>query len=179
MLGGLVLAACSSGPGSTSTTTTSHSHSTSTSASNSNSSTTTTSLATTTTSAAPLNEMATAAVKAALTGVYVSHSGLPADQVQGTVPGSVYYSFYPPTNTYWAYAEFEPVPNADMNTQVAMQDDGCCGIFAMTPGSSWVFVKGGYGPLCNTPVPQAVLELWGKAPTAADCQSSTPTTAGG
>ncbi len=138
-----------------------------------------TAIVTTTTLAAAQNETATPAVKSALTAAYVANRGLPADQVQGTAPGSVYYSFYPPTNTYWAYAEFIPTSNASMNTQVGMQDDGCCGVFSMTAGGSWVYVTGGYGPLCNTPVPLAVLELWGKAPTAADCQSSTPTATGG
>lgn len=175
-LAALVLAGCSSSPSSHSSATTTTS--TSTSASTTTSSTTASASSTSTTGAGgpAQNLTATAAVKSSLTAAYVAHSGLPADEVQGTAPGSVYYAYLPSTQTYWAIASFVPSSTASQQTQVAMQDDGCCGIFTMTSGGSWTFQSGFLGTPCAGQVPAEIFSLWGLQ-SPGDCADSTTTTA--
>jgi hypothetical protein len=170
-VGALFLSACSNGSPSTAGTTTS-------TASGSGGRTTTTASGSTSTSgasAAQQNLAATAAVKSALTAAYLAHNGLPAAEVAGTAPNSVYYAFVPSTNTYWAIAGFVPSANASMNTQVAMQDDGCCGIFTMTAGGSWTYVAGYLGSPCGGQIPAALEQLWQLTPPG-DCAPATTTT---
>ena len=162
-VGALFLSACSSGSPTTAGTTTT----TSTSGSGGSGSTTT--------SEAAHNLAASAAVKSSLTTAYVGHNGLPAAEVAGTSPNSVYYAFVPSTNTYWAIAGFVPTANASMNTQVAMQDDGCCGVFTMTPGGSWTFVTGYLGAPCTGQIPAVLETLWHLTPPG-DCAPATTTT---
>jgi hypothetical protein len=176
-VGALFLSACSNGgPTATGTTTTTASGS----SSSGGRTTTTTSGAgasttTSTTSGAPQNLVATAAVKSALTAVYVARNGLPAAEVAGTAPNSVYYAFMPSTNTYWAIAAFLPTANASMNTEVAMQDDGCCGIFNMTTGGAWTLVARYLGAPCGGQIPATLEELWHLTPPG-DCAPVTATT---
>jgi hypothetical protein len=169
------LSACSNGgPTATGTTTTTsggRTTTTTTSGATGSTSTSTTSGA----SAADQNLAATAAVKSALTAAYVAHNGLPAAEVAGTAPGSVYYGFLPSTNTYWAIAGFVPSAAASQNTQVAMQDDGCCGIFNMTAGGSWTFVAGYLGAPCGGQIPASLEQLWNLTPPG-DCAPATTTT---
>jgi hypothetical protein len=109
---------------------------------------------------------------------YVAHNGLPPDQVAGTAPNTVYYAYVPSTQTYWAIAGFVPTANASYNTQVAMQDDGCCGIFTMTAGGSWTFAGSYLGVPCPGQVPAAVFTLW-QLTAPGDCASGTTTTLAG
>jgi hypothetical protein len=168
-LGAVVLAACSSSPSksaSTTTTTAATHHSTTTSSAPVTTTSTTVAASATTTSttlaaaAAPQNESATAQVKSSITAAYVAHNGLPAAQVAGPAPGTVYYAYVPQTKTYWAIASFEPTPNADMQTQVAMQDDGCCGIFTSSTGTSFTDTGGFLGEPCPGQIPAALFTLW-------------------
>jgi hypothetical protein len=131
--------------------------------------------ATTTTSGAPQNLAATAALKAQLTAVYVAHNNLPADQVAGTAPGSVYYAYLPSTQTYWAIASFVPTSTSSQQTQVSMQDDGCCGIFTQTAGGSWTFVSGYLGSPCTGQIPAELMTLWNLT-SPGDCTPVTTTT---
>jgi hypothetical protein len=178
-VGALFLSACSNGsPTAAGTTTTSSTASSGSGSSGSGGRTTTTTsgaTSTSTTSGAAQNLVATAAIKSALTAVYVAHSGLPAAEVAGTAPNSVYYAFVPSTNTYWAISGFVPAANASLNTQVAMQDDGCCGIFNMTSGGAWTFVSGYLGEPCGGQIPAALEELWNLTPPG-DCAPATATT---
>lgn len=173
-VGALLLSACSNGSPTTASTSTSTSGRT-------GSSTTTTggagsgSSTTSTASGAPKNLVATAALKSALTAAYVAHSGLPAAEVAGTAPNSVYYGYLPSTSTYWAVAGFVPTANASYNTEVAMQDEGCCGIFTMTAGGSWTYVAGYLGAPCTGQVPAALEQLWNLTPPG-DCSPGTTTT---
>jgi hypothetical protein len=173
LVGGMVLAGCSgSSPQSPSVarTTTTSSGVTTTSATPSSSTTSTTS------SDAPQNLVANAAVKSSLTAVYVAHSGLPADQVAGTAPGSVYYAYVPSTGTYWAIANFLPSSTATTQTKVSMQDDGCCGVFTQPSGAtSWTFVSGYLGLPCPGVVPADIMTLW-NLQNGTDCASGTTTT---
>jgi hypothetical protein len=127
-------------------------------------------------SGAAQNLTATAAVKSALTAAFLAHSGLPPAEVAGTAPNSVYYGYVPSTSTYWAIAAFVPTANASQNTQIAMQDDGCCGIFTMTAGGSWKYVNGYLGAPCNGQVPAALVQLWGLKPPTGICAPATTTT---
>lgn len=180
-LGSIVLAACSSSPSKSASNTTStapahHRPTTTTTSSASASATTSTTAAapattTSTTVAAdapPQNETATAQVKSALTAAYLARTGLPADQVAGTVPGSVYYAYVPQTKTYWALASFEPTSSADQQTQIGMQDDGCCGIFTSTTGTSFTSTLGFLGEPCPGQIPAALFTLWQIQPSG-DC----------
>jgi hypothetical protein len=120
--------------------------------------------------------VATAALKSALTAAFVAHNGLPAAEVAGTAPNSVYYAYVPSTSTHWAIAGFVPAANASMNTQVSMQDDGCCGIFTMTAGGSWTYVTGYLGAPCSGQIPAALEQLWNLMPPEGICATATTTT---
>jgi len=160
---GVALAACSSSPSKSSsgkTTTTVTAVGTTSSSPSSAVTTTTAASATTTTSGADQNLPVTAQIKSDLVAAYVAHSGLPASQVGGTAPGTVYYAYRPATQTYWAIASFVPSATADMNTQVAMQDDGCCGIFTQASGGVWTFVAGFLGAPCTGQIPADLETLW-------------------
>jgi hypothetical protein len=137
-----------------------------------------TSSSTTSTSPTPAaleNLVATAAVKGALTAAYVAHNGLPAAEVAGTAPGSVYYGFEPSTNTYWAIAGFVPTAGASQQTMVSMQDDGCCGVFSQPAGGSWTYVTGYLGVPCPGQIPADLEALWHLTPPG-DCPATTTTT---
>ncbi|HVB91122.1 MAG TPA: hypothetical protein VND70_03380 [Acidimicrobiales bacterium] len=168
-LGALVLAACSSGPSNSGSTTTSSTSSTRTTGK--------TTTATTTASAAAQNQAATAALKSDLTAAYVAHNGLPADQVAGTAPGSVYYAYLPSTGTYWAIADFVPTSTASQQTMVSMQDEGCCGVFSEPAGGPWTYVSGFLGEPCPGQIPPELETLWGLQ-YPGSCPSGTTTTTG-
>jgi hypothetical protein len=172
VVGGGFLSACSNSPSKSVNVHTGSN--TSTSPPTSSSTSTSAPASTTSTSAAPQNLAVSDAVKSDLTAVYVAHQGLPADQVAGTAPGSVYYAFIPSTSTYWAVASFVPTANASMQTQVAMQDDGCCGIFTMATGGNWVFVSGFLGEPCPGQIPAALFALW-NLQSPGDCAATTTT----
>jgi hypothetical protein len=167
LIGGLALAGCSSAPTpKAAPTTTSSSSTTTTAAGTGRTSTSTTS------SGGAQNLVATAAVKSGLLAAYLAHSGLAADQVGGTAPGSVYYAFLPTTQTYWAVAGFVPSSTATMQSQVSMQDDGCCGIFTQASGAaSWTFAGSYLGAPCPGTVPSPVFAVW-KLPPGGDCPST-------
>jgi hypothetical protein len=170
LAGGLVLTGCSSpSPHASSAGTTTTSKTTTSVAPNPATTSSTSPIA-------PRNLVANAAVKSALTAAYVAHSGLPADQVGGTAPGSVYYAYVPSTGTYWAIANFVPSSTASMQTKVSMQDDGCCGVFTQSSAAaSWTFVSGYLGLPCPGEVPVDVMSVW-NLQTGSDCAGSTPTT---
>jgi hypothetical protein len=172
----LVLAGCSGGgtpsgaPTTTSTTTTS-----STSAPTSSTPTSTSSTSTSSAGGAAQNLVASAAIKSALVAAYVAHNGLPASQVAGTAPGSVYYAYVPSTNTYWAIAGFVPTANAAYQTQVSMQDEGCCGVFSQPAGGSWTYVTGFLGEPCPGQISAELETLW-RLTYPGDCGPATTTT---
>jgi hypothetical protein len=177
-VGALFLSACSNGSPTTAGTTTTSAAAggrTTTTTGSGAAGSTSTSTSTSGASAAEQNLAATAAIKSALTAAYVAHSGLPAAEVAGTAPNSVYYAYVPSTSTYWAIAGFVPAANASQNTQVAMQDDGCCGIFNMTAGGAWTFVGGYLGAPCTGQIPASLEQLWNLTPPG-DCAPATTTT---
>jgi hypothetical protein len=124
--------------------------------------------------------VASASVKSALQAAYVAHNGLPANEIAGTAPNSVYYAYDPSTKTYWAIAAFVPTKNASDNTEVAMQDEGCCGVFTMPAGGAWTYMAGYLGVPCPGQIPATMQALW-RLGTPPDCAggaaaSSTTTT---
>ncbi|HEX3796251.1 MAG TPA: hypothetical protein VHV57_17290 [Acidimicrobiales bacterium] len=157
VIGGAALTACGSSPAKTASDST-----TTIAVQGTTVPTTTPTTATTATSGADQNLAVTAQVKSDLVAAYVAHSGLPASQIAGTAPGSVYYAFRPASNAYWALATFAPSPTADMNTQVAMQDDGCCGVFEQPVGGAWTYVRStGYtGVPCPGQIPADLFTVW-------------------
>ena len=167
VLASLVLTACSSGsPGQTSASTTAP-HVTTTSAASGTNSTSTT------TANGARNLVASPTIKSGLLAAYLAHSGLAADQVVGTAPGSVYYAYLPSTQTYWAMAGFVPSSTASMQTQVSMQDEGCCGVFTQSSGAvSWTYVSSYLGAPCPGAVPPEVIAVWNLQP-GTNCSSGT------
>jgi hypothetical protein len=186
ILGATFLAACGSGPSSPrasgSTTTQAPSHRTTTATSGAATTTTVGPVGTTTTESGdagdgkfpdygtPVNQTATAAVKSGLTAAYVAHADLPASQVAGTAPGTVYYAYFPQTKTYWAIAQFLPIQGSATSTQVVMQDDGCCGIFTSPDGLSFTQIGIFLGSPCAAQLPSALFTLWNVQP-GGECPS--------
>jgi len=162
--GALAFAACSSN-GASSSSSTSTSSLTSTTASGSTTSTAA--------SGGPQNLTASASVKNALKEAYVAHNGLPADEVAGTAPNSVYYAYDPSTKTYWAIASFVPTAHASYDTEVAMQDEGCCGVFTKPAAGAWTYMAGFLGVPCPGQLPAAIEALWQLA-TPPDCAGAAP-----
>jgi hypothetical protein len=107
--------------------------------------------------------VATAADKAALTTAFAAYKQVPASEIAGTAPGSVYLATVPSTGTNWALASFLPSATASQQTEVGMQDGGGMGIFTQTAGGSWTMVSLGSEPFCptKTAIPPAVVTLWG------------------
>jgi hypothetical protein len=171
----LAFAGCSSnGPASSSTTTSSSSATTTTAIGSTGSTGSGSSTSSTAASGGPQNLAASASVKQALQTAYVAHNGLPADEIAGTAPNSVYYAYVPDNKTYWALAGFVPTKNASYNTEVAMQDQGCCGVFSMPAGGTWTYMAGYLGVPCPGQIPAALETLWHLA-TPPDCAVASPT----
>lgn len=122
-----------------------------------------TSTSSTAAASGPVNVVATAADKAALTAAYAAYKQVDPSEIEGTSPGSVYLATDPSTGTYWALASFLPSATASQQTEVGMQDGGETGIFTRTAGGSWTMVSLGSEPFCpsKTPIPPAVAALWG------------------
>lgn len=188
---GLGVAACGSGApaalntsgGASSTRSSSTSHpttapssaSSSTTATSTSTSTSTTATSTTTTSTAPgpENLVVSTTDKQLLTAAFVDYTHLPAQDIAGTAPGSVYFAFDPTTDTYWALASFSPTPSASQHTQIALQDGGNMGIFSRRPASAWQMLSTGSVPFCvsQTAFPPGVVAVWGLSDPSG-CSSS-------
>jgi hypothetical protein len=108
------------------------------------------------------NLPASAQVKADLTAAFVALKQVPASDVVGTAPGSVYYAYDPSTTTYWALASFDLSPGATQPVQVGWQDGGGQGLFKMVAGSSWSVQTGVIPPYCGEVkfFPPSVLAAW-------------------
>lgn len=116
----------------------------------------------TTSATAVQNLVATAPVKAALTTAFVSFKQIPATDISGTSPNSVYYAYDPSTMTYWAFADFVPSSQASQQVDVGMQDGGSMGLFKMQNGGAWQVTTGSVPPICaaRTFFPATVLAGW-------------------
>jgi hypothetical protein len=112
----------------------------------------------------PENRTVSATDKQALTAAFVAFTHLPAQDIAGTEPGSVYDAYLPSTGTYWALARFSPTPTASQQTLVSLQDGGNMGIFSRRASDmTWTMLTAGGVPFCptKTPIPPTVRSLWG------------------
>jgi hypothetical protein len=114
----------------------------------------------------------TSSVREALVAAFVSFKNVPAQQIEGTQPGTAYYAFVPSTGTYWALVSFLPSSSASLQTDVSLQDGGAMGIFDEQPGEGWKMLAQGVVPFCpsRTTIPSAVLTLWGLSDSPACSQ---------
>jgi hypothetical protein len=131
----------------------------------------------TTASTSAQNLFATSAVKSALTAAYIAYTHFPASDIAGTEPGSVYYAYLPPTDTYWALAMFAPSATASGQTIFSLKDTGNVGIFSRQTGGNWSMISPGSLPFCpsQTTIPSSVQALWGLSdPQSCDTTTTTP-----
>jgi hypothetical protein len=113
--------------------------------------------------AGPQNLVATDADKADLLTAFVAYTNLPAIELAGTEPGSVFFAYLPSTNTYWAFARFLPTTSASQSTDVGLQDGANTGIFSQPAGGTWTMLAHASVPPCysETVLPASVQALWG------------------
>lgn len=137
-----------------------------------------------TSSSAPeaVNLVATPEVRRAIEQAY---SGYVAGKIPfnigyiaGEAPRTVYYGYYAPTATYWAFAELMPSqaaidryhqlpPNSVLNPLIFFQDGPY--IFARPAGGQWHFVTDTGGALCSPPLPEKLLVVWSISPADSSC----------
>ncbi|TVZ05642.1 hypothetical protein EAS64_14145 [Trebonia kvetii] len=108
------------------------------------------------------NLMATAAVRSALLQAYVAMKHIPASDVAGSKPDSVYYGYDKATKTYWAMASYETSSKASQAVQVNFQDGGDTGLFKRVGAGTWQASLGGMPGICVELrfFPKAVLAAW-------------------
>jgi len=106
--------------------------------------------------------LVSSAVRSQLTAAYVALRQIPASDVSGTYPGSVYYAYDPATNTYWAKAGFVPSKTAPQSLLEIFQQDGSGAAFYRKVGSGpWQARYAGDGPCIYVSFfPKAVLAAW-------------------
>jgi hypothetical protein len=105
--------------------------------------------------------LVSSAVRSQLTAAYLALLQIPAWDVSGTTPDSVYYAYDQAANTYWAMATFVASKTASMNVAVDIQDGKSTGLFSRIGSGPWQ-VQVGSGTLCvvNQYFPKAVLTAW-------------------
>lgn len=114
------------------------------------------------------NLLVTPAVRSELTAAFAAFRKIPASEVGGTYPHSVYYAYVPATDTYWAMATFDPSSTDSFNVQLSFQDAGGVGLFTRTGAGSWQAQGGSMPPVCGEVgfFPPSVLKAWAQ-PTSA------------
>ncbi len=91
---------------------------------------------------------------------FLRKHGFAADQIVGTIPGSVYYAYIPSTDTYWAEASFVATSTATEQTRVNMQDGGAEATFTRIGTGAWdVHIHDSLWP-CPGDLPASVLAVW-------------------
>jgi hypothetical protein len=108
------------------------------------------------------NLLATPAVQSALLAAYVAMKRIPASDVAGTRPDSVFYGYDKATDTYWAMAGYEPSSKASQDVQVNFQDGGDFGLFKRVGAGPWQASLGGMPGICVELrfFPKPVLAAW-------------------
>jgi Protein of unknown function (DUF4232) len=101
---------------------------------------------------------------AELVRTFESYRHIPARDVVGAFPGSIYYGYVPSTRTYWARAEFQPANTAPLSVSVSMQDGAADFIFARPYGGTWTPILTVGEPFCTgllgDRVPKSILAVW-------------------
>jgi hypothetical protein len=115
-----------------------------------------------TASAGIQNLLVTSAVRSQLAAAYVGLRQIPAADVSGTQPNSVYYAYDQATNIYWAMADFVATPTDPQNVLVNFQDGGSDGLFKKVGSGPWQVQEGGEPGICAELryFPRAVLRAW-------------------
>lgn len=110
------------------------------------------------------NLVVSPAVRAQLTAAFAALKRIPAADVAGTAPHSVYYACDLSTGAYWALASFEPSSAASQRVQVSFQDGGQMGLFTKAGSGPWRVQLGGVPSPCYVVpyFPRAVLAVWGQ-----------------
>ena len=123
---------------------------------------TATSSATPTSSGGVQNLAASTAVRSELLAAFAANKVIPVSDVAGSRPGSIFYSYAPSTETYWAMASYEPASTDSLTVQVSFQDGGETGLFKRVGSGPWQTILGTAPPFCGEVrfFPQAVLETW-------------------
>ena len=119
------------------------------------------------------NLVASSTVKAALLTAFAAEKGLPASELTGPVPGSLYYGISG-SGTYWAVAHFGLTSSAPFQAQVDMQDGGNTGVFSRQGGQAWTTRIGGEPFPCPGQLPADLMAVWGiTSPGVCDALSAT------
>lgn len=93
-------------------------------------------------------------------------AGITAQDVQSTLPGSVYYAEQPAIGNYWAISAFVPTAQAQALAsspagEALLEKFRYVSVFNKAPGRGWAYL-GSFPPgSCPTVVPEPVYAAWG------------------
>jgi hypothetical protein len=109
------------------------------------------------------NLAVTAAVRSQLMTAFALAKDIPAADIAGSTPKSVYYGYDPATSTYWAEGDYLPKSSVPLAVQVAFQDGASTGFFKRTGSGGWQVTVGHEPDNCGERLfyPAAVLSAWG------------------
>jgi hypothetical protein len=118
------------------------------------------------------NLLVTSTVRSQLTAAYAALRKIPASDVSGTQPNSVYYAYDQATNTYWGKATFVPAKTDPQAVLVGFQDTASTGLFTKVGSGTWQVQEGDATCLVLQFFPKAVLAAWAlptKPPAGESC----------
>jgi len=122
-------------------------------------STTTPAAVTSTTGSGPAtNLQLDDAVRADLKTAFAAGTGVNPADVQGTVPGSVFYGQLNSTGDLWAVATFAPTAAASGSSSFPTTPQ----ILRKPSGGAWTYIGPAPAPLCSQTIPAELLAVWGQ-----------------
>ncbi len=102
------------------------------------------------------------AVRADLKTAFAAGTGVNPADVQGTVPGSVFYGQLNSTGDLWAVATFAPTAAASGSSSFPTAPQ----ILRKPTGGAWTYIGPAPAPLCAPTIPAELLAVWGQPATA-------------
>jgi hypothetical protein len=114
---------------------------------------------------APVNLRLTDDIKAELVQSGAVLTGRPASEFGGLREDETYLALMPDSGVEWAVARLYAKPD-QYEAAINLQDQNSRMFFekAGTPGSTWIPMAAGYGPIASgedpCPIPQSVRDLW-------------------
>jgi|SRR5215471_2980790 len=101
-------------------------------------------------------------VRGELIAAFAARKNIPVDYVARSSPDSVYYSYDPATETYWAMADYEPANAAPEAVKVGFQDGGQVGLYKKAGNGQWQVTLGTEPAACAEVsfFPRTVLDVW-------------------